>query len=109
MKKSLSISAASLAGLAAAVLLSGCVVAARAPAGGVVYVDRAPPAAYNEVVPVSPGPGHVWVGGHWSWSGREYAWARGHWVRPAQGHAHWVPGHWQRSHQGHYWVPGHWR
>ena len=50
-----------LASIALASVLSGCVVAVRAPLPllPVVYVDRAPPAAYNEVVTVAPGPGYV--------------------------------------------------
>ena len=93
----------------AAVLLSGCVVATRLPMGPVLYVDRAPPSAYNEQVLVSPGPGYVWVGGHHSWTGRDYYWNRGHWTLPARGFSRWNPGYWHRDHRGHYWVAGHWR
>ena len=104
-----------LASAASAVVLSGCVVAARVPgpvayaSGPVVYVDRAPPAPYAEQMIVSPGPGHVWIAGNWHWTGRDYVWNRGHWARPAQGHTQWVPGHWRNDHRGHYWVAGHWR
>ncbi len=97
-----------LASLAAVVVLSGCVVAAR-PGGAVLYVDRPPPAAYSDVVIVSPGPGYVWIGGYHSWTGRDYVWNRGHWALPPQGYRMWNPGVWQRDGRGHYWVPGHWR
>lgn len=104
-----------LASMAAAVVLTGCVVAARVPgpavyaSGPVVYVDRAPPAPYSEQMIVSPGQGHVWIGGYWNWTGRDYVWTRGHWTVPARGYSSWNPGHWRNDHRGHYWVPGHWR
>lgn len=97
-----------LASVAAAVVLSGCVVAAR-PGGALLYVDMPPPVAYNEVVVAAPGPGYVWIGGYYSWTGREYYWNRGHWTLPPAGYRYWNPGVWHRDHRGHYWVPGHWR
>ena len=108
MRKS-SLFSSTLLSVAAALLLSGCVIATRVPIGPVLYVDRAPPAAYNEPVIVSPGSGYVWIGGHYSWTGRDYHWNRGHWTLPLRGHTHWNPGHWQRDPRGHHWVPGHWR
>ena len=100
-----------LASIGLASVLSGCVVAVRAPLPlvSVVYVDRAPPAAYNEVVTVAPGPGYVWVGGYYGWSGRDYLWNRGYWSLPARGYTTWNPGYWHRHDRGHYWVPGQWR
>ena len=70
-----------LLSVVAAVVLSGCVVATRIP-GPVLYVDRAPPVAYSEAVLASPGPGYIWVGGYYSWTGRDYYWNRGHWTQP---------------------------
>ena len=100
-----------LASMALVIVLSGCVVAVRAPLPlvSVVYIDRAPPAAYNEVVTVAPGPGYVWVGGYYGWSGRDYLWNRGYWSLPARGYTTWNPGYWHRHDRGHYWVPGQWR
>ena len=108
---SLTLVAAALASTALAVVLSGCVVAARVPLPvvPVIYVDRAPPVPYNEVVTVSPGPGYVWVGGFYGWTGRDYVWTRGYWSLPARGYSHWNPGYWHRDGRGHYWVAGHWR
>lgn len=107
MRNSVSISSAVLS-VTAAIALSGCIVAARIP-GPVLYVDRAPPVAYNEAILVSPGPGYVWINGYHSWTGREYYWNRGHWTLPVRGYSHWNQGYWHRDQRGHYWVPGHWR
>ena len=107
---SLTLVAAALATTVMALVVSGCVVAARVPlpVGPVVYVDRAPPAPYNEPIAVSPGPGYVWVGGYYGWTGRDYVWTRGYWSLPARGYSRWNPGYWHRDGRGHYWVPGHW-
>jgi hypothetical protein len=107
MRKVFSVSPA-LIGVATALMLTGCVVATRVPST-VLYVDRAPPVAYNEAVLASPGPGYVWINGYYSWTGREYYWNRGHWTLPVRGYNHWNQGYWQRDPRGHYWVPGHWR
>ena len=108
---SISLVTTALASMALVIVLSGCVVAVRAPLPlvPVVYVDRAPPAAYNEVVTVAPGPGYVWVGGYYGWSGRDYLWNRGYWSLPARGYTTRNPGYWHRDGRGHYWVAGNWR
>jgi hypothetical protein len=75
---------------------------------GVVFAPYGPPAAPVEVIGVAPGPGYVWVGGHYAWRGR-WVWVRGHWDRAPVGYAGWVPGHWGRRAGGWVWVEGHWR
>ena len=107
MQKSLPLSSALLS-VAAAVVLSGCVVAARIP-GPVLYVDRAPPASYREAVLASPGSGYVWINGYYSWTGRDYYWNRGLWSQPQRGYTSWNQGYWHHDYRGHYWVSGHWR
>ena len=64
--------------LAAAGLLSGCVVAPAYPVDGVVYAPSAPPPLQTEVIPVAPSPVHVWINGYWGWGGASYAWRPGH-------------------------------
>ncbi len=104
----------------AALLLSACVVAP-APyyrGGGVAYgpapgaygevVMTAPPAPYQEVVPVSPGLGYVWIGGYWNWVGGRHVWAGGHWEPGRPGYA-WVPHNWGRTGNGWRLNPGHWQ
>ena len=52
------------------------------PDNTVVVVSQ-PPAPYAEVIPASPGPAYVWVGGFWNWNNSRWLWVRGHWdVRP---------------------------
>jgi hypothetical protein len=108
----------------AALVLSGCVVAPhphRTHQSQVVvtqpqvtaeveYVQTAPPAAYTEVVTVSPGVGYVWVPGLWLWSGGRYQWRAGAWSRPPVGYKQWNHGGWVHQ-PGRGWrhSGGHWR
>ncbi len=92
-------------GLAAAVLVA---CASNPPPGEIVVVRRPPPDRV-EGVAVSPGPGHVWILGHWRWTGNDYDWVPGRWTRVEPGYRRWVPGHWRHTRRGWYWVKGHWR
>ena len=60
--------------LLAALLLTGCTT--------VVRTQPLPPPVQVELIPVAPGPQHVWVPGHWSWRPGlgEYVWVAGHWT-----------------------------
>jgi len=87
-----------------ALLGTGCVVRARRP---VVVATEAPPPPREEVVPVAPGPGYVWVRGHWAWRDR-WVWAPGHWEQRRAGRD-FIPGHWQQRRDGSwFYVEGHW-
>ncbi|HYB70069.1 MAG TPA: YXWGXW repeat-containing protein [Candidatus Bathyarchaeia archaeon] len=90
---------------AVALGLAGCVVAQPV----VVRTPPPPPPARVEVVPVAPGPGFVWVPGHWAWRRDHYVWAPGHWAVPTQPGYVWVPGGWVAQGGGYVWVEGHWR
>jgi hypothetical protein len=72
-------------------------------------VRIAPPPPPRVVVPVSPGPRYVWVGGYYGYRGNAYVWMPGHYVIPPRPYAVWVPGRWVRGPNGYYWVAGHWR
>jgi hypothetical protein len=74
-----------------------------------VYVVRTPPTVRVETRTVAPGPGYIWTPGYWRWSGGNYVWVSGAWVRPPRTTAVWVPGHWVHRPRGWVWVPGHWR
>ena len=83
------------------------------PATGVVtrevVVPQAPPSVRIEAQTIAPGTGYIWTPGYWRWTGREYVWVSGAWVRPPRTTAVWVPGHWVSRGAGWVWVPGHWR
>ena len=52
-----------------------------------VAIVRIKPVPYI-VRPVSPGPGHVWVSGYWTWDRRykRNVWVNGYWARVPQRH-----------------------
>jgi len=89
----------------AGVVATGCVVAPE-PRG--MVVSEAPPPPQVEIVPVAPGPGFIWVEGHWGWRGR-WVWESGRYVSRPHSRAAWVPGHWVAGRRGWVWVPGRWR
>ena len=90
-------------------LAAGCAVYVPGPEveGGVV-VSSEPPPLQVEVVPVSPGPAYVWIGGFWEWHDH-WVWIPGHYAACPRPDAVWVGPVWH--HEGHGWVhrPGHWR
>jgi hypothetical protein len=73
------------------------------------FVQREPPPPRREVIVASPGPGYVWVAGHWSWRSNDYVWEPGTWVIIQTGYHRWEPGRWRHDRRGWYWVEGHWR
>ena len=79
--------------LAAALLVSALgAIPFAASADKVIVVDRAPPAAREEVVP-APRHGYVWAPGYWDYR---------------HGHHVWVKGHWEKERHGMYWHPNRW-
>ena len=114
-----------LGGLAAAsVVLTGCVVTpyyqtrvvttqpsvAVTANSNVEYVQTAPPAAYNEVITVSPGVGYIWTPGLWYWYGGRHVWRAGNWQQPPYGYRSWNNGGWTHV-PGRGWQhnQGYWR
>ncbi|MGH7583591.1 MAG: YXWGXW repeat-containing protein [Gemmatimonadales bacterium] len=88
--------------------LSGCGPGA-APYG-VDVVVRQPPSRRSEVRGARPGPGYVWVQGHFAWQSGNYVWIAGQWERPPQPRYHsWESGHWRHVRGGWIWVDGRWR
>lgn len=73
-----------------------------------LIVEKEPPAPKLELIPKEPGPGHIWIRGHWAWTGA-WTWEEGYWVlRPAPD-IQWMDGRWGRHGKGWIWIPGHWR
>jgi hypothetical protein len=73
-----------------------------------VLVQEAPPALREEIRPVSPGDGMVWIAGNWSHDKGEYAWTSGRWERPVAEHMTWSPARWHHSSTGYGFAAGHW-
>ena len=73
-----------------------------------IVVNVPPPMPRVEVMPPPPGPGHVWIGGYWRWSGSRHEWVAGHW-EARRDSAFWVPGHWYRSGGGWTFAGGVWQ
>ena len=75
--------------------------------GPEIVVRTQPPPERIEVVPMSPGPGFIWIRGHWSWRHERWEWINGHWDRVANPGYSWVPGQWVARGNGWVWVEGH--
>src|SRR5512136_1414799 len=58
---------------------------------GVRMATDGPPPAPLADPRGSPGPGTVWIDGHWQWNGGRWSWVAGQWaIPPGPGYA-WVP------------------
>jgi len=110
--------AAGAAALASVLILaSGCVVAVRpAPvvyeqpvAPGEVVVTEDPPAPIYETVGVAPGPGYLWIGGYYHWSGGGWVWYRGHYARPPHPGAAWIRARYEFRGGRRVYIAGYWR
>lgn len=69
--------------------------------GDVAVVDVAPPAPYNEVIPIAPYAGAVWLGGYWGWSGGRHTWIGGHYEHGRPGFVY-HQANWDRDGHGRY-------
>ncbi|MGH7981200.1 MAG: hypothetical protein ACREE6_17630 [Limisphaerales bacterium] len=79
------------------------------PPTTVVTSDEPPPIP-GETVIAAPGPGYVWIRGHWQWNGIGWVWMGGRWAYPPWPEAIWVHGYWYRGPFGGWrHVHGHWR
>ena len=101
----------------AGALLTGCVVAPAYPTYpaygsdvvvGDAYAPMAPPPLRNEVIPVAPAPGYVWIGGSWGWGGGRYNWNPGRWSMPPRPGYGWHEGGWNHGPGGWRGHGGHW-
>jgi len=72
-----------------------------------IVVRAAPPLDRYEAVGIAPGPGYVFIRGHWGWRHERWEWIGGRWELPAQPGAVWVPGQWIVRGGGYVWIEGH--
>jgi hypothetical protein len=66
-----------------------------------------PPEPRTESKPAAPGPGVVWVPGHYMPVKGEWRWVRGEWAVPATPISVWIPARWDEKKQQ--WAPGYWQ
>ena len=90
----------------ASLALASFLIAARVDFGIAVGAPPPPPPPAAVITPVvpAPGPGYVWVPGHYDWVNGAWVWVEGGWMLPPRPHAVWVaprvdfrlhPGHWR--------------
>ena len=89
--------------LIAGTLLAGAVALPAQVSVG-IRIGEPPPPRVVRVLPESPGPDFVWIGGYWYPVGRHYRWHEGYWTRPPYAGARWVG---PRHEGGQYYV-GYW-
>jgi WXXGXW repeat (2 copies) len=109
--------------LSALAFASGCVVAVRpapvvysepAPGPGYaepqeVVVDTAPPPPLTEYIGVAPGPGYLWIGGYYHWSGARWVWNRGHYSLPPRPGQRWIGARYEVRGGRRVYIRGYWR
>jgi hypothetical protein len=74
--------------------------------GPEVIVQSQPPPDRVEAVPIAPGPGYVWIRGHWVWHRDRWEWKAGFYERTQPGNV-WIPGQWVARGNGWVWIEGH--
>lgn len=76
-----------------------------------VIVDRAPPAAIEELPPDQKpeGTNVAWIPGYWAWDddGGDFLWVSGIWRALPPGRQ-WVSGYWGEAGKGAQWTSGYW-
>ncbi len=73
-------------------------------------IPPAPVSEPHENPPPPPGPGAVWLRGHYAYTGIGYQWEPGRWEFPPAGARSYVPPSWQQAANGGYvYVRGHWQ
>ncbi len=75
--------------------------------GPEIIVGSQPPPMRLEVAPAAPGPGFIWIRGHWAWRRERWDWIGGRWDRVAQPGSTWIPGQWIARGNGWVWMEGH--
>jgi len=106
-------------GLAAGLLMAGCVVAPPyppAPAAPPPTVYQAYPDQYGEPPPPLPiyeqppvpAEGYLWSPGFWRASPAGYFWVPGTWVLPPAPGLLWTPGYWALGGSAYVFHPGYW-
>jgi len=72
-----------------------------------IIVGSQPPPLRVEAAPLSPGPGYIWIRGHWRWHHGNWDWVGGRWEFVTQPSSTWIPGQWVARGNGWVWIEGH--
>jgi hypothetical protein len=75
--------------------------------GPEVIVRSQPPPERYESVGIAPGPGYVFIRGHWGWRHDRWEWIGGRWDLPSQPCRVWISGQWVARGGGWVWAEGH--
>ena len=70
-----------------------------------IHIGPPPPPPVMAVVPVTPGPEFVWVGGYWYPIAGHWRWHSGYWTRAPYAYAQWVTPRYERG----VYVAGYWQ
>jgi hypothetical protein len=74
-----------------------------------IVVRSQPPPDRYEAIGIAPGPGYVFIRGHWGWRHDRWEWTGGRWELPAQPGNIWISGQWVARGSGWVWVEGHYQ
>lgn len=72
----------------------------------IIVREAPPPVRVVERAPAAPGPGYLWIPGHYTWVENRWVWIDGAWTYAPQPNAYWVDGRWNPDTQQ--WIEGHW-
>ncbi len=73
--------------LAASLAFGAATLPTTATAMASVWIQTAPPAPRDEVVP-APRAGYVWSPGYWNWNGHRHVWMKGTWIKERHGYSY---------------------
>jgi hypothetical protein len=66
-----------------------------------------PPPPRIEAPTLQPSQNHIWITGNWKWTGINYEWVDGRWIKAKKGKV-WVAGTWEQVGARWVWKPGEW-
>jgi hypothetical protein len=72
------------------------------------WIEPATAIPAPQVVSVRARPGFVWVEGYWRWTGYDWSWVNGYWLRERPNYLY-VQGRWDVNRGRQRWVSGYWK
>ncbi len=90
--------------LIAFALLAAGTALAQVSFGVGIRIGPPPPPRVERVVPVTPGPGYIWINGYWFAERGKWRWHAGYWTLPPYAGARWI----SARHDGALFYEGFW-